>query len=67
MVHFGILCLPLAGHLNPMTTLGHELQRRGHRVTVFGLLDIQPNVVSAGLSFWTLGETDYPLGSLKNP
>lgn len=65
MVHFGILCLPLAGHLNPMTTLGHELQRRGHRVTVFGLLDIQPNVVSAGLSFWTLGETDYPLGSLK--
>ena len=32
--HLGMLCPELSGHLNPMTTLGRELQRRGHRVTV---------------------------------
>ncbi|WP_009631168.1 glycosyltransferase [Synechocystis sp. PCC 7509] len=33
MTHFGIICPPVTGHLNPMTTLGYELQRRGHKVT----------------------------------
>ncbi|MGL5939622.1 MAG: hypothetical protein ACRC2S_04425 [Waterburya sp.] len=37
MKHFGILCPPGAGHLNPMSSLGYELQRRGHQVT-FSLL-----------------------------
>lgn len=64
MTHFGIICLTLAGHLNPMMALGHELQKRGHHVTVFGLLDAQPTVVAAGLDFWPWGESDYPFGSI---
>ena len=34
MTHFGMVCPALTGHFNPMTTLGYELQRRGHRVVV---------------------------------
>ncbi|MGB8853341.1 MAG: glycosyltransferase [Pirellulales bacterium] len=33
-MHIGLNCPELSGHLNPMTTLGRELVRRGHRVTV---------------------------------
>lgn len=35
MTHFGIICPAAIGHLNPMCALGRELQRRGHRVTLF--------------------------------
>lgn len=33
-MHYGLVAPALHGHLNPMTTLGQELARRGHRVTV---------------------------------
>jgi zeaxanthin glucosyltransferase len=36
MAHLGLICPELSGHLNPMTTLGRELKRRGHRVTLIG-------------------------------
>lgn len=62
MTHFGLICLPYTGHLNPMTTLGHELQQRGHRVTLFGVLDAQSKALGAGLDFWTIGESNFPLG-----
>jgi len=62
MTHFGIICPASAGHLNPMTTLGYELNKRGHRVTLFGILDAQPKTVAAGLDFWAIGESEYPLG-----
>ena len=35
-MHIGLLCPELHGHLNPLTSLGGELARRGHRVTLFG-------------------------------
>ncbi len=62
MTHYGIICPALTGHLNPMTTLGRELQRRGHRVTVVGFLDAQPNAIAAGLDFLALAESEYPEG-----
>ncbi|NEO74378.1 hypothetical protein [Moorena sp. SIO3H5] len=49
MTHFGIMCPPVSGHLNPMATLGYELKQRGHRVTVLGIEDTQPKVIAAGL------------------
>ncbi len=64
MTHFGIICPSSAGHLNPMTTLGHELKQRGHRVTLFGLLDAQFQTLAAGLDFCALGEILYPHGSV---
>jgi zeaxanthin glucosyltransferase len=63
MTHFGIICPALTGHLNPMTTLGHELQRRGHRVTLFGILDARPQTLAAGLEFWAIGEAEFPAGA----
>jgi zeaxanthin glucosyltransferase len=64
MTHFGIICPATAGHLNPMTTLGWELQQRGHQVTLFGLLDARSTTLSAGLGFSAIGESDYPLGAM---
>lgn len=51
-MHYGLLTLDLHGHLNPMTTLGAELVRRGHRVTLLGSSRARPFVENAGLG-WT--------------
>jgi UDP:flavonoid glycosyltransferase YjiC (YdhE family) len=32
----GFISMPLAGHLNPMTTLARELKSRGHEVVFIG-------------------------------
>jgi zeaxanthin glucosyltransferase len=63
MPHIGLLCPTASGHLNPMTTLGHELKQRGHRVTLVGTLDAQPKVLAAGLEFRSIGEAVFPAGS----
>uniref|UniRef100_A0A8J6ZQI7 Glycosyltransferase n=1 Tax=Desmonostoc muscorum LEGE 12446 TaxID=1828758 RepID=A0A8J6ZQI7_DESMC len=65
MTHYGILCPAAIGHLNPMCALGRELQRRGHRVTLFHMPDVQTKVQKAGLEFYTVGEAEFPLGSLE--
>ena len=44
MTHFGAICPAATGHLNPMTALGRELQRRGHRVTVLGMPDAETKI-----------------------
>ena len=62
---FGILCPPGAGHLNPMSALGYELQRRGHKVTLFGLLDVKSYAAAAKLEFYPIGIAEFPLGSNK--
>ena len=64
-MHFGLLCPPGTGHLNPMSALGYELRQRGHRVTLFGLPDVESYAVAAELDFSTIGAAQYPLGSLK--
>ncbi|MBE9169557.1 glycosyltransferase [Pleurocapsales cyanobacterium LEGE 06147] len=51
MTHFGILCLGATGHLNTIFPLGHELQQREHRVTIFSAPDIQPKAQAAGFNF----------------
>ncbi|XGV99100.1 MAG: glycosyltransferase [Leptolyngbya sp. BL-A-14] len=67
MTHFGILTPGAAtGPLNTMLPLGQELQRRGHRVTLFGVADAQSKVEAAGIEFIPLGETEYPVGSSAN-
>jgi zeaxanthin glucosyltransferase len=63
MTHFGIICPVATGHLNPMTTLGHELQQRGHRVTLFGIPDARAKTLAAGLEFCVIGEREFPAGS----
>ncbi|MDI9640151.1 glycosyltransferase [Geitlerinema splendidum] len=64
MTHFGIICPTSDGHLNPMTTLGGELFRRGHQVTVFGFLDAKARTLASGLEFHPLAEDELPAGSV---
>lgn len=66
MTHFGIICPATTGHLNPMTALGCELQRRGHQVTLFSLLDAESAAHSAGLEFRAIGAADFPPGVMAN-
>nr|WP_290224545.1 glycosyltransferase [Trichocoleus desertorum] len=64
MTHFGILCPPTTGHLNPILTLGRELQQRGHQVTLFNILDTEAKAKAAGINFWAIGKENFPLGVL---
>lgn len=61
----GILCPPGAGHLNPMSALGYELQQRGHQVTLFGILDVESYATAAKLEFEAIAVDKFPLGSTK--
>ena len=62
MTHFGIICPAAAGHLNPIITLGYELQQRGHRVTVINIEDARAKAEAAGLEFDAIARAEYPLG-----
>jgi zeaxanthin glucosyltransferase len=63
MVHFAIVCPDATGHLNPMSALGHELQRRGHCITVFARPDSQSRAISEGFAFHAIGASEFPLGA----
>lgn len=63
MTHFGLICPVSTGHLNTMLPLGKELQQRGHRVTLFGVLDAESKTLAAGLEFRVIGESESPLGA----
>ncbi|WP_107670343.1 glycosyltransferase [Cyanothece sp. BG0011] len=62
MTHYGLICPPSTGHLNTMFPLGKELQRRGHRVTVFNILDVESKALASGLEFQAVGDSEYPKG-----
>ncbi len=64
MSHIGILCAPAIAHLNTILPLGQELQRRGHRLTCFGLADTEAKVAAASIPFQVIGESAFPLGSV---
>jgi MGT family glycosyltransferase len=62
MAHIGILCMAASGHLNPMLALSHELQERGHHISVIGVADAKQKVIDAGLAFVQVGKEAYPPG-----
>ncbi len=64
MTHFGLICPASTGHLNTILPLGQELQKRGHRVTLFGILDAQPKTLAAGLEFRAIGSEEFPDGTM---
>ncbi len=64
MTHFGIICPPYPGHLNPLSALGRELQSRGHRVTFLQIPDLEVKVRSEGLNFYPIGEASYQPGTM---
>lgn len=65
MTHFGLICPSSTGHLNTMLPLGQELKRRGHRVTLVGILDSEAKTLAAGLEFLAIGETKFPREATK--
>ncbi|HBE31471.1 MAG TPA: glycosyl transferase family 1 [Cyanobacteria bacterium UBA11368] len=64
MTHFGIICPPYPGHLNPLSALGRELQSRGHQVTFLQIPDLELKVRSEGLNFYPIGESTYQSGTM---
>lgn len=64
MAHYGIICPPLPGHINPMSVLARELMARGHRVTFLGFPDMGPRL-DPDLAFQAFGGRDVPPGALK--
>ncbi|NJN38232.1 MAG: glycosyltransferase [Acaryochloridaceae cyanobacterium CSU_3_4] len=66
MSYIGILSPTASGHLNPMTTLGHELKQRGHQVTLFGSLDAQAHTLAADIDFRPIAPVSMPLGSTQD-
>lgn len=65
MTHFGIICPPGVGHLNAMMAIGQALQRRGHRVTMFNVLDTQEHVLAGGIEFCAIATDEFPLGKMR--
>lgn len=65
MTHFGIICPPFPGHINPMAALGRELQKRGHRITFLQIPDVELKVRSEGLNFLAIGNANYRPGELE--
>jgi zeaxanthin glucosyltransferase len=63
MVHFGLFCPPGSGHLNPIATLGHQLQQRGHRVTLINIEDARTIADAAGIEFYPIGQAEFPPGT----
>jgi MGT family glycosyltransferase len=64
MIRFGIISPPVTGHINPFAALGRELIARGHRVTFFGMLDLEQKITREELEFAPIGQADHPRGSL---
>jgi len=47
-----------------MLPLGKELQKRGHRVTLFGIRDTKSKTLAAELEFRAIGESEFPTGAI---
>src|SRR5690349_14923300 len=57
-MRIGLVCPCVPGHLNPLTTLGGELSRRGHEVMIVGYGKAREFAERESLQFVPLGEGD---------
>jgi zeaxanthin glucosyltransferase len=48
-MHIALICPESSGHLNPMATLGRELARRGHRISLLGRPHVKPRTDALGI------------------
>lgn len=62
MSYYCLLAPAYSGHLNPMTVLGRELQRRGHRIVMVAPSDAQDQVLEAGMEFRPVATMKFPPG-----
>src|ERR1043165_7161980 len=67
MAIIGTICPNAPGHLNPLTALCRELQRRGHRVIFYQVPLAAEKVRSREFEVRWFGEKEYPPAeNLKN-
>ena len=64
MSHFGVICPELSGHLNPMTSIARELQRRGHRVTFYQRLTSKQRLEAAGFGYRPFAANEFTLEAI---
>jgi zeaxanthin glucosyltransferase len=57
--HIACLCDPGPSHVLAFAAIGRELQRRGHRVTVFQTPELAQRIEAAGLEFRPLEDRGY--------
>jgi zeaxanthin glucosyltransferase len=65
MAHFGLICPPGPSHVTALTGIARELCRRGHRATLFGVLDVETLARHEGVEFHPLGARKFPRGALE--
>jgi zeaxanthin glucosyltransferase len=65
MAHFGLVCPPGTSHVTGLTTIARELCRRGHRATVFNILDVEDLARRESVGFVALGVRKHPKGAFK--
>ena len=58
VAHFAILAPEAAGHVFPMGSLGCELRRRGHQVTLVALAKAAPLAQKLDLPLHELSDAD---------
>jgi zeaxanthin glucosyltransferase len=63
--HFGVFSFTGSGHLNPFMALSRQLKERGHRITFFEKPKIQERVLSAGLGFHPIDDSNSPFKGKK--
>jgi len=61
-MHIALVCPELHGHMNPMATLGRELARRGHRISVVGSPRAKPKVDACGFELLQIGMREHESG-----
>src|SRR5258708_20018812 len=64
-MRIAILSPTVQGYLNPMKALARELELRNHEVVCLSLLDAEPFVRAAGLTFVPYCEKEFPAGFLN--
>jgi MGT family glycosyltransferase len=62
MAHIAMVVPVWVGHLNPMTTSGRELARRGHRVSILSFPDAAERIGRTGLEHRVIGARQFPVG-----
>ena len=63
MAHFGLICPPGSSHVTGLTTIARQLCARGHRATVFNILDVEELAAREGVQFQAIGQAHHPRGS----
>jgi MGT family glycosyltransferase len=64
MPHYGIICPPVSGHVDPLAALARTLISRGHRATFFHVSDLEHKIRSEGVDFCAIASDRYRSGLL---